>query len=378
MTQKRAIVGATVIFALAGGAILVGSLDSEPRPLTPRLQFEHYAEDLGRIHEGESRVVDFPYRNTGSGDLLIHEVSAECSCQQVAISHEKLEPGMSGTLRARVHATLQGGPVADGIVVKSNDPENPRQVLRIKRFTVLDTVATPKRLTITCRVGDASPSGSFTVAGPTGDRDFNVVKVESDVETITADYRCRGMAVGDRRLWHVQVSVSQEEHQFTGLRESAELRVFTSCQTKPELIVPVTVVRDVAFEVKPKSLVFVPERFGPSRKQEIRLSYGGSAAEADVEPLVPEGHGVDLKLVSVTTHDKKTCWVYEAMVGEGGTRTSGLVDVGRIEFRFMPLGISIPVPFSIMPLGEHSTEAKPYPTPANRKHEASVLGRAQR
>lgn len=313
----------------------------------PRLEFEEYVKDLGKMSESVSHEVFFKYRNTGNQDLIIYGVVTQCSCQDVSLTNKKVTPGTSGTLRVVVKPVSKGGLITEGIVVKSNDRKQPTQYIQMSRFIVLDTEITPKMLKIRCYSDQTCASGELTVIGPTDDDEFRIVKVESTKESLAIVFQCLGMSANNRSRWNVRCTVDAERCKQNNQFENAELRVITSDKIKPTFVVPLTIVRELPVRVQPKSLSFVLGGSQSCKKKEICVTYFGEIAKVDIEPHLDAPSDIRVRLVSEKSDEDGKHWIYEVEVCETSASSSS-INNGIIEFRFSPFAVPVCIPFSIL------------------------------
>lgn len=87
--------------------------------------------DVGEVPVGEPVEAIFSIRNEGNRPLEITEVRPACGCT-VAEYDEVIEPGATGTVKARLDTRSIFGPNAKAITVYTNDPANPRLQLTLK------------------------------------------------------------------------------------------------------------------------------------------------------------------------------------------------------------------------------------------------------
>jgi hypothetical protein len=70
-----------------------------PQPLTS-IQWIDSARNMGKIREGEKVEVTFRFKNTGTEQLVINNVSASCGCTVAEKPEEPIGPGKEGLIRA--------------------------------------------------------------------------------------------------------------------------------------------------------------------------------------------------------------------------------------------------------------------------------------
>ncbi|MEL6256745.1 MAG: DUF1573 domain-containing protein, partial [Bacteroidota bacterium] len=82
--------------------------------------------------EGEKVDVAYKFTNTGKSDLKILSVKASCGCTASAPKDDVIKAGMSSEIIASFNSKGRKGPQSKTITVKTNDPDQPTLVLRLK------------------------------------------------------------------------------------------------------------------------------------------------------------------------------------------------------------------------------------------------------
>lgn len=114
------------------------------------------AYDLGQVSQAKGIVtVEMAVENTGSADLVIHEMETSCGCTRAALVLDgragpwfgmrghgdwpsgwsaRLRPGQRATLRVQYDPDAHGiyrGPIDRVVVIYSNDPRRPKAQVRL-------------------------------------------------------------------------------------------------------------------------------------------------------------------------------------------------------------------------------------------------------
>lgn len=110
---------------------LAGSLLAQGTSGKPKAVVAEPVEDVGVVAKGDKIVHDFAIRNDGASELLISEVAPACGCT-VAEFDKSIAPGKAGKVHAVLDTSTFSGPIAKGIYVFTNDPDNPRLELTIR------------------------------------------------------------------------------------------------------------------------------------------------------------------------------------------------------------------------------------------------------
>jgi len=77
-------------------------------------------KDLGKIKEGEKVQVAFHFKNTGTKNLIIADVTAGCGCTIPEKPERPYAPGEEGTIKATFDSSDKNGEVNKQIYVKAN------------------------------------------------------------------------------------------------------------------------------------------------------------------------------------------------------------------------------------------------------------------
>ena len=101
----------------------------------PKIEITPESFDFGEIEFGKVVEYTFKVRNTGSEILEIKRVATSCPCARAKILKEKIEPGEDVELLVIYDSGAMGlhgkGRQERIIYVKSNDPINPQQEVKI-------------------------------------------------------------------------------------------------------------------------------------------------------------------------------------------------------------------------------------------------------
>lgn len=103
----------------------------------PVITFDKTEHDFGTLLQGEVVTYSFHFTNTGNAPLLISNVNTSCGCTVADFSHEPINPGKDGHIKATYDSKGHHGFQTRTLTVVSNT--NPNQtILRMK-----GTVQTP-------------------------------------------------------------------------------------------------------------------------------------------------------------------------------------------------------------------------------------------
>ncbi|MCB0836808.1 MAG: DUF1573 domain-containing protein [Bacteroidetes bacterium] len=98
----------------------------------PGIEFELTEYDAGNILEGEKVIYGYKFKNTGKGDLEIESVKASCGCTATAPRDKVIPGGGTSEIIANFDSRGRQGQQTKTITVRTNDPQNPTIVLRLK------------------------------------------------------------------------------------------------------------------------------------------------------------------------------------------------------------------------------------------------------
>lgn len=102
----------------------------------PRITFTDEEHDFGKVIQGEKVTYSFRFKNTGTGDLIIADVSSSCGCTVPKFTKEPVKPGDEGTIQVTFDSNNRKGFQSKSVTVVSNTQPNSR-VLKIKAMIVL-------------------------------------------------------------------------------------------------------------------------------------------------------------------------------------------------------------------------------------------------
>ncbi|MEZ4825595.1 MAG: DUF1573 domain-containing protein [Bacteroidia bacterium] len=98
----------------------------------PNIQFELTEYDGGSVIDGEKVIYAYKFQNTGKDDLVIESVKASCGCTATAPKDMVIPGGGTSEIVATFDSRGRSGPQTKTITVRSNDPDTPTVVLRLK------------------------------------------------------------------------------------------------------------------------------------------------------------------------------------------------------------------------------------------------------
>ncbi|MEL6133787.1 MAG: DUF1573 domain-containing protein [Bacteroidota bacterium] len=105
---------------------------AEEKARMPRIEFETLEYDGGKVLEGEKVTYAFKFKNTGKDDLVLDNVKASCGCTATAPKDKIIKAGQESEIVATFNSRGRRGQQNKSITVRSNDPDKPAVILRLK------------------------------------------------------------------------------------------------------------------------------------------------------------------------------------------------------------------------------------------------------
>ncbi len=109
--------------ASADSANLKVSVDpdkpADPASLTSMEWLDPIVQNLGRLTKDQTIEISYRFRNTGSKNLIIENVSAQCGCTIPEKPEKPFAPGEEGVIKAKFNGT-GSGTITKEIYVKAN------------------------------------------------------------------------------------------------------------------------------------------------------------------------------------------------------------------------------------------------------------------
>lgn len=144
-------------------------------------------KDAGSVSKGDKAVYDFVIRNDGDAPLEITSVQPACGCT-VAEFDKTVAPGKTGKVHVALDTATFNGPIAKGVSVFTNDPDNPRIELTVRANVAPSIVAKPGYARY-ITVQDEPKEGNIgqTLWAPDGAA-WDIVRVESPWPYLTVTF----------------------------------------------------------------------------------------------------------------------------------------------------------------------------------------------
>ena len=97
----------------------------------PGISFNKMEHDFGRVIEGEKITYAFKFSNTGTGNLILTNVSSSCGCTVPEYTSDPIKPGETGNIKVTFDSENRKGFQNKTVTVVSNTQPN-TTVLRIR------------------------------------------------------------------------------------------------------------------------------------------------------------------------------------------------------------------------------------------------------
>ena len=103
--------------------------------VSPRIVFEETVFDFDTIVQDSDGTHVFHFFNRGTAPLVISSAFSSCGCVVPEWPKEPISPNGQGEIKVKYN-TSKTGHFTKVIVVKSNDPESPKTILRINGVVI--------------------------------------------------------------------------------------------------------------------------------------------------------------------------------------------------------------------------------------------------
>jgi Protein of unknown function (DUF1573) len=89
-------------------------------------------KDLGQIKEGQQVEVSFRFKNSGSKNLVIADVTASCGCTIPEKPEKPFAPGEEGVIKAKFNSSGRSGEARKEVYVTANTMPSNSQALTFR------------------------------------------------------------------------------------------------------------------------------------------------------------------------------------------------------------------------------------------------------
>lgn len=97
----------------------------------PSIQFSEVVWDFGTIKNDRPAVHNFEFTNTGTGNLVILDATAQCGCTRPEFPDKPIAPGKKGKVKVTYNPVGRPGGFEKTVTVKTNgSPKTTRLKIR--------------------------------------------------------------------------------------------------------------------------------------------------------------------------------------------------------------------------------------------------------
>ncbi len=118
----------------------------------PRIHFDRDSYDFGKIVQGKIVEHTFTFKNIGTADLVIKEVTTSCGCTAALVSNNVIHPGERGAIKVSYDSQGRAIKVTRKIRVVTNDPVEP-----VKELTIIADVLPSRHIVFSMKEALFSP-----------------------------------------------------------------------------------------------------------------------------------------------------------------------------------------------------------------------------
>lgn len=222
------------------------SAQPEAETQGPRISLVEPVKNFGQVAQGKILQHDYEIRNLGDEVLEISQVVPACGCT-VAEFDREIPPGESGEIHVEIDTSILGQRSSRDITIHSNDPTNPRAVLRFDAEVVPTLMASPSYARYMVVHGETEPGVVRHWIYAADDQDFEILDVDTKAPYLEARFRKAQEGEGDERVkanfpdrqqWLVELELKYNEAPVGALGHRVE--VITDHQLQDRLIIPVS------------------------------------------------------------------------------------------------------------------------------------------
>ena len=113
----------------------------------PRISFDKYQHDYGKVLSGHTVTEEFSFTNTGDETLIIEKLRSSCGCTKAVKGSREIPPNGKSTIVAAFDTTgLRPGRKSKTVYVHTNDPLNKIVRLKLLVDVVTDIQVDPRSL----------------------------------------------------------------------------------------------------------------------------------------------------------------------------------------------------------------------------------------
>ena len=163
------------------------SSPKQPKPTTPpsEIKFEETSLDFGKVGPGIVVKKEIKFQNAGQGILKIIEI-VQCCGLSASADKEQYAPGETGILKVQLNAPGNIGLFNKELKVHSNDPVNPKVIIKISSEVIQKVLWEPENIKLFLDQENAAcPKLSIKCIDG---QEFAITGINSTGNCVTADY----------------------------------------------------------------------------------------------------------------------------------------------------------------------------------------------
>ena len=275
--------------------LMLFSIAAMAQDAQPNLRFDQPIHNFGVVDRGKKVDIQYKFTNTGKANLEILDVKPTCGCTTAKPDKTTYKPGESGMIPVTFDSTRFSGEVTKTIIVTSNDPDEPRQQLRISGRIRTEISVQPVSLALPSVKRGADIEKEIVVTTETMDK-LTISDIKSPFEFVKLSQE----TLDDKRV-KIRVSIKGSEiptdrHVYQGqitYKTNATTEDFKQMRTSIFL----RMVKPV--QVSPASVYFFSSAQGKSREANVVLK------PANPQDLQILDVASDLDFIKVEVVDEK-------------------------------------------------------------------------
>lgn len=210
---------------------------AQARP-SPTLTADPLFRNLGALRQGASAQATFLLKNTSAHPIEITRVSSSCGCTVVKLAQQKLQPGQTVNLEAKLKTAAKRGALHSFVqVFYTSQVDQPRLrsaslLLKLSAYVQPDFEYAPTELRFTENVRQQT-----IVFRPAAEVGLSIVSAYCTHRAFSPTLLSPH---GDGREW--EINVAYDPQQGFGPHGSASLVVQTNSKAEPFCTIPLTVI----------------------------------------------------------------------------------------------------------------------------------------
>jgi len=226
----------------------------------PRLSIVEPVKDYGTVAKGDKLDAVFLIKNTGNADLQIISAKPGCGCT-VADFDKVIKPGETGKVSAHVDTTNFAGPIAKGVTVESNDPNNPTSQLTIHAIVKPYVDVYPAGFVRYNMIQGDADTQTLTVFSEE-EEPFEITKIEVPNEAVKATFHkidnpaelMANVGRPGQNQYKVDITVGGPDIKIGPLAD--KVKILTNSKHQPEYLISVSGVIRPTMRVEPSGINF--------------------------------------------------------------------------------------------------------------------------